>query len=733
MGEKRKKKKLYLAGANRQSIKGTSPGVTGTPEEELAYVASDEYISRLNSPAPGAHRDTQPAVESPLRKTTSQDSQGEAQDDAGKRKSVHSTNGEGTGVIHVDDPYHPLHHPDGYCQTPAPEDRSRTPGEGDPEYDEPILAADEVRPDSAFLHPAISPTFERRASPAPDPANRSRTPSAAHSRASSRPTSLHGAVPNLAKYNSRGEEVDDTHTPLEDVEEYEPLFPDDDAADNKPISAADRFKQRPEFAKHRFPSEDLWEDTPNSLQLQATVTTPDLPKQDSARLFETPEQEEARRKQTDQIDSHKVASHTLEGSHHGGAPSRPDTVKQRFPSQDIWEDAPDSQQLVTTIEPSEEAEAKSPPPPPPPPPEIPSKPVIPPRPQKKTPPAVDPSTKPALSAKDPSPEKTSSPTEEKKAPAIPDRPKPQIPARPSKPLSRGLSDNSSSKAPSAGATGGSETSREATEPPAPKPKPTVPARPVGKIAALRAGFLSDLNARLQQGPPKPQEKEENEAPAEKVPLSDARKGRARGPARRKPGTSAVTSTAETKLPTIPEIRITEVWSVWQVGEDGRLVVGEEKKIDKAEPTPTAPDASESAEGTIAPIAQNVAGESADQKSVSEPQQDAPAAEDAMESKPSPAPESVARDATSSPSAIAEATPSTSSTEDQVQTEAEPAVEPSTERDESGAASPVAAETAAETKSSTPSSTEEAAEKDLETVAGSADDKKASDGTVDADA
>ncbi|MBE1616103.1 altered inheritance of mitochondria protein 21, partial [Flavobacterium sp. SaA2.13] len=71
-------------------------------------------------------------------------------------------------------------------------------------------------------------------------------------------------------------------------------------------------------------------------------------------------------------------------------PARPEVAKQRFPSRDIWEDAPESHTLVTTIEPSEE-EVKSP--------EVPSKPSIPLRPQKRPQqaPAVDASTKPVTS------------------------------------------------------------------------------------------------------------------------------------------------------------------------------------------------------------------------------------------------------------------------------------------------------------------------------------------------
>ena len=74
-----------------------------------------------------------------------------------------------------------------------------------------------------------------------------------------------------------------------------------------------------------------------------------------------------------------------------------------------------------------------------------------------------------------------------------------------------------------------------------KPKPAVPARPAGsKIAALQAGFMSDLNKRLQLGPQPPQKGSEpsEEKREEKAPLADARKARAKGPTRRKPATSS---------------------------------------------------------------------------------------------------------------------------------------------------------------------------------------------------
>lgn len=572
----------------------------GTPEEEIGYIASEEYTSRFATPAPESRRGSQPVVESPLRNASVPASEAEAKPEPAPQAGKERDSSEKPGIIHVDDPYHPRHHPDGFAPTPVPEDQSGTPGEGDAEQAEPILAADEVRPESAFQHPVISPTFDRK--PGADYyEGRSRTPSAANSGSNSRPTSIHGAL--LRNTSREGHE--DSPTQLDDVEEYEPLFPEGDS--KKVITPAERFKQRPEMLKHRFPSEDIWEDSPNSFHLEATVTTPDIPKPESASSkFEMPEQEAARKEQaTAPADSYGAQLK----NDHLQKPSRPDAFKQRFPSRDIWEDAPESQTLVTTIEPSED-EVKSP--------EVPSKPSIPPRPQR------HPQQSPQPAAASASIKPVTSPTEERKPPVIPGKPKPQIPARPAKPISHGSSEGLT-KVLSAGSAGSTEESKEA---PAPKPKPAVPARPLGsKIAALKAGFLSDLNSRLQLGPqaPKPQEKkkeESNEAPAEKTPLSDARKGRARGPARRKPASETTT----TKLPTISEVRITETWNIWQIDADGNLVVGDGDKTEKQEPVEkkepaetAAPDASLTPDNTMAPkLAKNTAGEPVDPKPQEEP-------------------------------------------------------------------------------------------------------------------
>ncbi|PWY92490.1 hypothetical protein BO70DRAFT_282083 [Aspergillus heteromorphus CBS 117.55] len=530
--------KIVRSSAVTGSGYGTSPAVVGTPEEEVGYIASDEY--------------SRPTFESPLRNSSVSAAGSNQQDDTVEQNP--SPKKEAPRVIHVDEPYHHLHHPDGFAQTPGPEQLTHGAGEGDVAEDDAILAADEVRPESAFQHPAISPTFGRSGSI--DHEGRSRTPSVNHSRSNSRTASNHGGMPSLTRYDSR-EEHAGTYTPLEDVEEYEPLFPEEDSKNKKAVSTAERFKQRPDL-KHRFPSQDIWEDSPNSLQLHTTVSTPDIPKEET---FETPEEESFRRSQAPHLDAHQVATQILESEDRGSKPPiRPGVGKQRFPSRDIWEDAPESHNLVTTIEPSEE-EVKSP--------EVPSKPSIPARPQKRPQqaPAVDASTKPVTS-----------PIEKRQPPLIPDRPKPQIPNRPAKPISE-------------------------PKDVAAKPKPAVPARPGGsKIAALKAGFLSDLNSRLQLGPqgppPKPQEKEE--PPAEKQPLSDARKGRARGPARRKPAVEKTT----TRLPTIPEIKITTTWNVFEVGEDGNLVVGA-AEVKAPAPETTTPQ-------PMAPaLAKNAAGESVD--------------------------------------------------------------------------------------------------------------------------
>lgn len=380
----------------------------------------------------------------------------------------------------------------------------------------PILAADEVAKDPlAYEHePAVEPPRERRGS-----AYEMEEP---QSRPTSRPASL---------YKVPSSEI--RSTPLEDVVEYEPLF-EDDKVNAEKKSARKSFEEY----KARFPSKDIWEDAPNSVHYTAEVSTPDIPEEKDEgeeqktvsenimdippREGETPaqafarHQEELAQKEFQQDPEaflHRKQKPTFVQHHAHLAKqikSERPSMSQRFPSRDVWEDTPDSLKLETTVStPQQESgDAASP--------SVESKPSIPQRPGRKAAETTSPSSdKPAV------PERPNAGAK----PPVSDRPKPQIPPRPVK-------------------QGSGSSDKDADT--APRSKPAVPVRPMGsKIAALQAGFMSDLNKRLQLGPQAPKKEEQpaeedGAAPVEekeKVPLSDARKGRARGPQRRAPRSS----------------------------------------------------------------------------------------------------------------------------------------------------------------------------------------------------
>jgi hypothetical protein len=618
------------------------------PEEQIGYLASEEYVSRMSSPNPptpgvsgGRHRtNSQPTVESPLKRTSfpndvMESSTGKLEKSTDTVKPHdHALESEDEGYIHVDDPSRRINKVGtGRPYDASTEDLGVTAEEGgwvdERGYGVPILASDEVAKDSEFMQPAVSPYQERRGSGvffAPDgeglgDKSGSRTPSISGSRPTSRPASIHGVGTNLARFVSRNEEREDMHTPLEDVEEYEPLFPEED--ESKPLTAPDRFKVRPGALKRRFPSQDIWEDSPDSHQHYATVSTPDLPS--TATKTGLSETESARKADGEAEKAKKQESlvKSIFTSHvKDEMPARPQ-LKQRFPSRDIWEDSPDSHYLVTTVSTPEVEEIKSPL-------DVAPKPVIPPRPAKSklNESATEPSgsAQPSIPARPPKrlhqappantniktteidkpAEKQVSPTEGRKAPVIPDRPKPQVPARPSKPKPQD-SPEELTKTLSAGSTGSVEAAKDVTSPPLPKAKPMVPARPPGsKIAALQAGFMTDLNKRLQLGP-KPIEKEkepEPEVEVEKAPLTDARKGRARGPTRRKP---AVETSPEKSVPSIPKITISAPKMVWSIDEDGDIIteVAKSEVEDVKTPQPSEVPSIEP------PLATSTAGESVD--------------------------------------------------------------------------------------------------------------------------
>ena len=472
------------------------------------------------------------------------------------------------------------------------------------DYHAPILASDEVAKTVGHedMQPAVPP--ERRNSAFDEYGSGHHTPT---SRPSSRPGSIYGVHHgSLSRFHTH--EDKELSTPLEDVAEYEPLFPDDEEGKKQKQSWAERFKKRPNYS-HRFPSQDIWEDTPDSAMHQASVSAPDLPRQvgpvadetAATSTFEHPAQEAARKEVVSDRERAKLvpreerlAKSQFAPHLRDDMPTRPG-MQPRFPSQDIWEDTPDSHMYTTIIttndEPHEEEEISSP---------IatqPSRPPIPPRPAQRSklneelspPPA-----QPTLPARPPKQQHAVLPTDAQrteaatlsgiemsptktKPPGLPDRPKPQVPARPSKKESK----ESLNKVTSVGSNDSQTTEKGApvTSPPITKAKPVVPSRPgqSSKFAALRGNFMSDLNQKLGVGPQEPPKAKEPEPEAEKeaAPLEDARKGRARGPQRRAPAKSPVAATSGST----PKLSFSHPLSVWQIrGDTGALHVAKHDVI-----------------------------------------------------------------------------------------------------------------------------------------------------------
>ncbi|KAH9818213.1 Altered inheritance of mitochondria protein 21 [Teratosphaeria destructans] len=556
---------------------GTSPSAIGTPDQDIAFEATDQYASRMNSPRPS------PAVqeakkrpssshlvpESPLRKSSFPFDENRAHESEDEDK------------IHVDPPLRRGTKVTGGGAMDGKLDLGPTGGNttalggwhvetGD---DIPILASDELikRPGSAYMTPAVEPDADDSDYHSDHP-----PPSRRGSRPSSRPSSLYGNYHGgpLHRFISH----EDHHgsgvgTPLEEIEEYEPLFPEDDKEEARPKKSQ---LARPGLAHHHFPSQDIWEDTPSSLQYQTTVETPEPPRERAATLtqetkptatFETPEDEERRKRENpaDMLSDKKTFAKphfkpgVEEDLHH-----RPGV--QRFPSRDIWEDTPDSMRLVTTVGSPQMDEIKSPPEDRPTTAALPlsqddmearsttgltqvMRPSIPARPERRSKLAQDitdeikPESDDSRAKQVPDLGSNQQQLPDRSKPTIPERPKPSVPARPTRAEPSEGTGAQLAKSASATSAGSDGSNDPVTSAAAPKAKPIVPARPAGnKIAALQAGFMNDLNNRLKLGPqgPAPKVKEpEAEADAEtaKEPLADARKGRAKGPPRRKAAVS----------------------------------------------------------------------------------------------------------------------------------------------------------------------------------------------------
>lgn len=407
--------------------------------------------------------------------------------------------------------------------------------EDEPLYSAPILAEDEIRKEpSSDTGPAVAP---RRGSFVDDDS---------FGYSSSRPTSRPGSLYKVESHQSHG-------TPLEDVEEYEPLFPEEEGKET-PKKQASEPKLRPHgLHKQRFPSRDIWEDAPDSVHYTVEVSTPEAPEGEDKSVTmqepvprdgETPAQAFARhQEELAEQEARKNGPDTFLkngrskpswAQHQLVSESTRPSMAQRFPSRDVWEDTPESQMLQATVSTPQQDRDPGPP-------SETNKPLVPERPRPARKP-TDPSTtgKPAVperlkarsASQDDSPAAPPA-----RQPSIPDRPKPQVPARPVK----------------ASPTSGGQEPAEAAAPP--RQKPAVPIKSVGsKIAALQGNFLNDLNKKLGLGPQAPRKEEpaaaeDEEKPAEeKAPLSDARKSRARGPQRRAPAAkSPAPSGDESKL------------------------------------------------------------------------------------------------------------------------------------------------------------------------------------------
>lgn len=245
----------------------------GTPSEQIGFQASEEYASRISSPRPQssafhlAHSNaSQTHVDSPLRKesTASEfDKKADFEGAISKRLDGHGPSDTGLeseveddDVIHVEDPNHRHSIYGGAGRLESTEDLGHhTGGEDDGFLDEngysaPILAPDEVakEPFGWELQPAVSPLHERRGSAFDEYSAHLRSGSASSSRPTSRPASIHGNVPGIRLPSDR---------PLEALDEYEPLFSEEEGNEGgkdsgkDTLATADRLK-RPELKVSLF-------------------------------------------------------------------------------------------------------------------------------------------------------------------------------------------------------------------------------------------------------------------------------------------------------------------------------------------------------------------------------------------------------------------------------------------------------------------------------------------------
>lgn len=634
-----------------QTATPTAGNFPGVPEEELGYLASEEYAKAIG--------------------TTPREELTEAEANKfHKLNSGESREGSQSPelTIHIQPRAHERSgsHPYGRHNLPGKFSQSQTSLSASfvdakdlPEEEEygqksgefrdehfsgtPILASDEIIKrggTSTPYHPAVSPPLGPR-----------RTGSKPASRAPSRPPSRGAMREPVAP------------EPLPDVEEHEPLFPDDDEVKESQTALREgvekAFAGRTNRSSRKFPSNDIWEDAPPSSHLSATVASPPpglspLGLDAIAAGVQGAPVEEQQDEESDRLgvpNRHKKGQSPDDQQR---KPVRPAVLaktasgKQRFPSKDIWEEAPDSAQLTATVSPTPANEESQSPVD-----TIAPEVTFPPNTTSTTGANLDESNiqvntderasiletkKPESPDRSPSPEKkerwgptgavplvpstrpaprvakiptksdtqeqieqaqrpssvprtsSESPTEKKPPPVLPERPKPIIPQRPAK---------VAAKFPQSPLSQSEEASPSVKAPPPVKPKPAIG----GKIAALKANLA--LEQKLAAGPLAFKKKEEEEkpeaAPEEPTPLvEDVRKSRAKGPRGRKPPTAAVPAAAapeeekeeaeeNVEAPAAPALSFMIAKTVWSIDDedDARVVLQEagEKSPKKEEVIP----------------------------------------------------------------------------------------------------------------------------------------------------
>ncbi|RPA85294.1 hypothetical protein BJ508DRAFT_412077 [Ascobolus immersus RN42] len=638
---------------------GTRPDAQPVPDEDMAYLASDDFTSRMMSPEPAA-------------------------DEQNGRSSSHHRD-----VIHIDP--HDARRSQATTPTPfhhASRPHSRAPSrltdrdllEDDEDYlDEksgtPILASDEVH--KSRSSPG-TPYVPRAMSPAPVE------------------TDKKDAAPTQATaQESDTEEVEKNslgggYTPLKKDEDHEPLFPDeeDEEVDSKEAekpAEPDTKATRPGIRvlrneKARFPSQDVWEDAPEYSNLETVVSDPGEKRrtgeeeqdEESSRLPVVPRRGHSRRPSAEGVKSavgyphqaHEEAypqdgrsSDRVPVAHksHVSIPQsslRPDSsktgskTKQRFPSADVWEDAPDSQMLSATVTPAPPEQQQDDEPPSPV--ENQKSPVE----SQKSPAEIQKSPienqkTPILHQPPSIPKRETSPEKPRERPPPPTKPKPPtIPPRPAKKLIP-------------------------PPPPTEKPKPAVPPKQPGKL--LKTSFLGDLNSRLAKGPAallglKKEEKpsEPEEPPKSEEPLADIRKSRAKGPRGRKPPTAPTTSILkESSSGSGERPRYVGVWTIYEADDNGNPIAGTgiTKPMTLSEIEKMLADKSRKQVDFVLPEAKTE--KSAPEQPSEKPEEQVPKVEESPKTEEVPEPENVPKDEVALKEEAVEA--------EKAQTEEEPAL------------------------------------------------------------